>query len=232
MGRKMMMAALLLLAASPGSPAVAGEKTGNLSVTVEVEGGKTTKDITLTVKDRRVPLEEGKKTHLFKDLPVKRYVVIGDARVKQDSLKGDLRYLGSGEVAVREGKTATVSVTLRPVETVEEFCRPCHPGKGDEVRSRQIARDLHATGIELEKGYIAQVKEYNKNNEKLRKEKKTENLPIVLEERTVTEKGKKVKKTFLVCESCHTLHLDTPFDDQTVAPFRDRSDLCVGCHFD
>jgi predicted CXXCH cytochrome family protein len=226
MGRTI-LAALLFVVLFPGPLAAAGEKTGDLSVTVAIEGAESAGSLSLVVAGRRVLLEEGSRTHLFEGLPVNRYVVLGESASAQGP-----RAFGSGVTTVDEGKTAELAVTLRPVDSVEEFCRPCHPGKGDVVEAGQIIRDLHPSGFALEERGVAQVGKYNRNTAQLRKEGKTEKLPIILEKRTVTEKGKKVEREFVVCESCHTVHLDTPFENRTVAPFRDRSDLCVGCHFD
>jgi predicted CXXCH cytochrome family protein len=203
---------------------------GVLDVTVVADGGKEWKKCSVIVKDRLVPLEGKSASYVFAGVPVGDVAVTAEALVGQGLLKGDQRYLGVSKAVVAGGRTTPVTVTLRPVERVNDFCAACHPGPGEELKPGQIRRDLHKTDLPLLPEALGKVKVYNALVDKLEKEGKPHNWRIPIEEREVLEAGKRVKKSFFTCESCHTPHLATPFTKNARGSFRTGSDLCRGCH--
>lgn len=225
------VAVVMVLMVAAGTTAAQPEKTGNLEVNVVVEGGGSYASCALYLKDRTTLLDKGEKTFLFENVPAGRYALTADAQVSQGWFKPKLRYLGVEDSSVVYNKTGKATVTLRRVETVDDFCRGCHPDADQPKEPGQIVRDVHTSGKVLRDKSIAQVKKYNENIDKLVKEKKPHNLPIKLEEREVIEDGKKLKRIFYTCESCHTMHFETPYTSHAVAPFRDKADLCLGCHY-
>ena len=228
-------AALIVMAAAAfalGSPALAVPpmKPGNLNVTVVLEGEVSFESAAIYVHDRTQPLEKGQNVFLFKELIPRNYAVTVDAKVKQGWLKPNLRYVGVQEAAVMPGRTEEVTVTLVPVENMNDFCVRCHPDPGQPAQPGLIRRDLHVSGKVLEKKYRDRVKTYNDRVAEQKKKGLPHNQPIVLEERVVDEKGNKIKKIFYTCESCHTLHWKSAPRSYTVAPYKEGNDLCNGCH--
>lgn len=204
---------------------------GNLEVTVDLEGAKDFRSLTIYVKDRSETLKKGDKSRLFENLPAGGCVVTADAEVSQGWFKPSLRYLGVEPAGVVKGKTEKMTVTLRPVDDIDRFCLECHPEGRVPTRRGQILRDAHTSGKILGDRYLPQVEKYNRKVADQEKGAVEKYFPIRLDEREVDVNGRKVKRLFYTCESCHTLHLETPFTSNAVAPFRNRADLCVGCHY-
>lgn len=233
------LAALALLASVaavlPGSlsAARAEEKkkpTGKLEASVTVKGGGTMQSCTLFLKERAVELGKGATAATFDQVPQARYGLGGEATVRTPS--GAIkRYVGVQEVSVIGNKTAKATLTLAEAPEMDAFCSACHPGPKDPQKPGQVVRDLHVSGKVLGKQkYLDQVARYNAEVERLVKEGKPHNLPIVLEKRKVVEAGKTVEREFFTCESCHTVHWERGNTSYARAPFRKMADLCQGCH--
>jgi predicted CXXCH cytochrome family protein len=202
-----------------------------VEVTVKVPAGKTLAGGTLNVLDRELPLPAAGQKVLVEGLPARRIAVTIDARGVKGA-KGSGRYLGVADVRTAPGTTVPAVVVLQEIGTIEAYCLGCHPGKGMPVKPDQIPRDNHVSGKELTGKYLDQVKEHNRKVEEQLKNKAPKPFrPILLEERKVKVEKKEVVKLFLTCESCHTAHLQTPWANLARAPFKEASDLCVGCHF-
>jgi len=202
----------------------AAARAGDIDVTVTVSGGKSITSGTLIVEDRVLPLAAGGRMQV-KGLPDKRLPVTVEAVV------GGARHLGVTAVKTLKGKSLPVTVTLKQVTDLEAFCVECHPNKGEAVRADQVIRDTHVTGIALTARYLAQVEKYNAASEQQRREKvKDPQLPILLEKRVVQVEGKDVVKKFVTCESCHTIHVLTPWARRVRGPYRKSSVFCEGCH--
>jgi nitrate/TMAO reductase-like tetraheme cytochrome c subunit len=162
-----------------------------------------------------------------------RVAVTVDAQVVDAKSKASKRFLGVTETAVNAGETSRVTVTLKPVDDIEAFCLGCHPFARDpkvKVQPGQIPRDIHVSGKALDERYQKQVRAYNDTIARLEKDGKPHNIAIPLEERVVKVGKKEQKQLFYTCESCHTLHQETPSTKHARAPFRTKGDLCVGCH--
>jgi hypothetical protein len=208
---------------------------GDLEVTVVIEGGKSFKECRLYVYDRAVDVEDKGVPITIKGLPAKKTAVTADALVRQGWFRPYLRHIGVETAWVPENKMAKVTVTLRSVGPMEEniidsFCLTCHPEANMPAEKWQIPRDVHKSGTVLKPKFINQIKQYNENIARLEKAGKPHFLPIKTVEKVVEENGKRVRRTFLTCESCHTLHLQTPYSLYVVASFRDKGFLCVACH--
>lgn len=235
-GRPRRWGAALLAAAALGAgpSALAQERPkGDVEVTVEVEGGKPFQSCTVFVKNQEVRVAEAGRPVRATGVPQGRVAVLADARVAPGVFKGTVRAMGVAEVAVNPGGVARVKLVVKPVVDLDAFCLGCHPsGRDKSVRPQpgQIIRDVHASNQPLGEKYLKQLRKYNETVERLKKEKKPHNYPIVTEERTVIVAGKETKQIFYTCESCHTLHIETPHTDNARAPFRLAADLCVGCH--
>jgi len=229
-------AGVLLAVALPGAAqqpaaAVPEKKYGDIEVTITAEGGKTVKSCTVHAKTQQASLARGEIVRRIPRVPAGRLAVTADAQVGQGWFRPAARYVGVTDTAVAADKLEKVVVVLRPVASINDYCSTCHPEPGQRVPPGQIARDVHVSGRELGPRYLAQVKKHNETVARLEKEGKPHNHPVPLEEREVVVDGRKVKKPFYTCESCHTLHLDLGFTDYARAPFRNKSDLCVACHF-
>lgn len=219
--------------AAPAPPV----KTGEIRVTIEVPAKMKLGKATIYAKTQVVP---GAAEEVpIASVPVGRTAVTVDAAVDEGGSKGVKRYLGVTEVTVQEGSPQPVTVKLVAAPQVDDFCLGCHPNARDpkvKVLPGQIPRDIHVTGKEFpEKNrdkYLAQLKLHNDTVAKLEKENKPHSFPVNLEERVVKLKGGKVaKRYYYTCESCHTLHQQTPWVRYARAPYRDKADLCVACHF-
>ncbi len=219
-------------------PAGAQEKkplVGDLEVTVVLEGGKSFKECRLYAFDRTVEVEDAGKPVSIKGIPAKKTAVTADALVRQGWFRPYLRYIGVETAYVLENQKAKVTVTLRSVGPMEEniidsFCLTCHPDADQPAEKWQITRDVHKSGRALRPNFISQIKSYNDTIARLEKAGQPHYLPMKTVEKVVEEKGKRVRKTFFTCESCHTLHLQTPYYLYTIAPFREQGYLCVACH--
>lgn len=238
-------AVLLALAALPGTSAAqtapaapvkpSGDlPRGDLEITVVAADGKKFKDCTVYANDRVVVFGDAGGPKLAQGIAVvldASYAVTADARVPQGAGKPDMRYVGVTEATPEANKTVKVKVTLKPADDINAFCASCHPGRGQRPKPGQIKRDVHPSGMPLLGRYVEQVGKYNATVEAQRKAKQPANERILLEERIVKEGGKDVKRQFYTCESCHTLHWATPHTKYARANFRDRGDLCTGCHY-
>ena len=142
------------------------------------------------------------------------------------------RFLGVTDVKTLAGKTVAVKVTLQQVTDINAYCSGCHPAVGEPAKPDTIFRDLHVSGKELTARYLPQVKAHNDRVAEQRRGKDPKaRHPIQLEQRLVVVDGKEVLRPFYTCESCHTLHLKTPWNKGLRAPFIEANDLCVGCHY-
>jgi hypothetical protein len=221
--------ALLLSFAVPFPAAGAAEK-GGLEVAVAVEGGGSVDSLDLTLRGRTVTLEKGRKKHLFEDVLPGLYAVTGEAFEGADRSPSSRLLLGVAGVEVAPGKVASAELVLRRVDDAGRFCSGCHPAPGDSAGKGQIVRDVHASGGTLGGPYLARIEKYNEKV--LLNRKKGDPFPglIGLEEQVVDRKGKKIKEMVYGCETCHTAHRETPYTSYTIAPFREGSDMCLGCH--
>jgi len=222
---------------APAKPPEPPVKTGEVRVKIAVPAKMKLGASTIYAKTQVVPGSADEVA--IASVPVGRTAVTVDAQVDEGGSKGVRRYLGVSEVTVQENAPQAVTVKLVAAPQVDAFCLGCHPNARDpkvKIQPGQIARDIHVSGKEFpEKNraqYLAQVKAHNDTVAKLEKEGKPRNFPVNLEERIVKPKGgKETKKYFYTCESCHTLHLQTPWIRYARAPYRDKADLCVACHF-
>jgi len=147
--------ALLLALGVPLSNAAEEVPTGNVVVKVSLEDDREFKEGTVFIKDRQVKLKQGTQAVSVLDLPVGGYAATAEVFVSQGWFKPKLRYLGVGPVRVEEDETAEAAIVLQPVETVDAFCSPCHPGSQDKQewggqQQIRIRRDLHVSGQAME----------------------------------------------------------------------------------
>lgn len=221
-----MLALGVLLVGAPRA-AVAGD----LEITVAGVDGKEVASGTLIVNDREIPLRAG-GAYLVKGLPDRRIAVTAEGPAVRPEGKPATRFIGVSDVKTVKGKKVAVTVTLQPVTDINAYCSSCHPAVGEPAKPDTIFRDLHISGKELTARYLPQVKAHNEMVAEQRKTKMPKaRHPIPLEERLVTVGGKEVLRPFYTCESCHTMHLRTPWDKALRAPFLEANDLCVGCHY-
>ena len=237
--------AMSILLASPGfslaqttpAPVVkpaAEVPRGDFEVTVVAADGKKFKDCTVYANDQKVALGESGGPAIAKGIPAvldASYAVTAEARVPQGAGKPDVRYIGVTEATPEANTTVKVKVSLKPVDSINDYCSTCHPGPGQRVKPGQMKRDVHPSGKPLLGRYREQVGKYNATVEKLRKEGKPTGELILLEARVVKEGGKDVRREFYTCESCHTLHWVTPYTKYARANFLEQGDLCTGCHY-
>ena len=230
-GRGNIVAGLLVAGALlAGIPATGF--AGSLEISVKAPWGKAAPPGRLIVLDRELPIPAAGEKILVKDLPDRRIAVSVDAQSVKAGAKGAVRYIGVGDVTTVPSATVAVEVVVAEVKEIDPFCSGCHPAKGMPVKADQIVRDVHVTGKELTGKYLEQVQAHNKKVQtKLKNKEPNPPLPIVLEERIVKVAGKEVKKQFFTCESCHTVHLKTPWLRYMRAGFERSNDLCVGCHY-
>ena len=144
--------------------------------------------------------------------------------------KKQVRYAAFGKYEARPGQPAEVALRLAPVPEggIDALCLGCHP----DPKVAGIVSGVkcaHSSGVPLKPALAAQVDKYNKENAKLRAEKKEAWGEILL------GRGKKglfggEPAPVLQCESCHSVHVHTGVPAYAVAPFSDRSILCRGCH--
>ena len=210
--------------------ASAAGKTGTIEVEVSLEGDGAYETVALTLRDRVVTLKGGQR-HLFREVPPGRYALTGEATVSSGSPRSVRRYLAVADVTVKPNQAAGAHLTLRAVETVDAFCSGCHPSPGEPADGGRIVRDLHPSGRALDAADRRHVEEYNKKISASPAGGETPALPIKLEEREEEEKGRKIVRMYYTCESCHTPHLKTKYANYCIAPFREGSDLCLGCHY-
>lgn len=213
---------------APAPPAVKKPK-GDAEITVAVSDGRKFTACTVYARDQVFTLAAADDKSLARGLPAnERIAVTAEARIGEGG--SAVRYVGVAEATLKEGKTTKVQVTLGPIKDIDSYCRGCHPSKGEPIPRGQLIRDVHHSGKEIPPKYLVTVRAQNAEVERLLKEGKPANLPILLEERIVKVGGKEVKKLFYTCESCHTLHAVTMTRKYARAEFMDRSDLCLGCH--
>jgi hypothetical protein len=232
-------ALVALTAASVGAQSAPEvKKTGDLEVTVVVVDGKSLKSGTISAKTQRATVEDAGKAIRLTGVPVGRTAVTVEAQISLGLFKGSKRYLGVADTGVQENGLQKVTVSIAPVETIDDFCLACHPNATDpnyKPVPGVIIRDIHVSGKEFPAAksaqYLGSVKQHNDRMARLEKEGKPHNLPMPLEERVVKVGGKDVKRIYFTCESCHTLHQPTPGGKYARAPFREKSDLCKICHF-
>lgn len=234
-------AVVLVLTAAPAVAQQAqqqAKKPGEVEVTVKVSDGKSLKSAKIYAKSEEAEVSDAGKAVKISKVPAGRVAVTVEAQISMGFFKGSKRYLGVADTIVPENGLQKVEVTVAPVETIDAFCSGCHPSGLDPGYKPQpgvIVRDVHASGREFpertRETYFSEIKAYNDRIARLEREGKPHNLPMPLEERVVVVAGKEVKKTFFTCESCHTLHRQTPGGKYARAPFREKSDLCRICHF-
>ncbi len=211
-------------------PDSAEKPKGDAEITVATADGRKFATCTVYARNRSFQLATADEKSLATGLPAEeRIAFTADARVGDG--ESAVRYVGTAEASVDVGKIKKVKITLKPIKDIDSYCRECHPTKGQKITRGQIMRDLHVSGKPLEGRYLDQVKARNAKVEQLRREGKPADEPILLEERIVKVAGKGVKKQFYTCESCHTLHLVTPFRKYARAEYSSKSDLCLGCHY-
>lgn len=227
------MAATAFAAVPSSAQEKAPEKPkGAVEVTLVVEGGKAVKGATVNAANRSAKVDKAGAPTLIEGVEVGRTAVTADAQIVDG--KATRRFLGVAETAVSAGETVKVTVTVAPFTAIDAFCSACHPdGRDPKIKAQpgMIFRDIHVTNKALGDKYLTQVKAYNEKVARLEKEGKPHDAPIVLDERVVKVGGKEKKQLFFTCESCHTLHADTPNTVYARAAFRDKADLCVGCHY-
>ncbi len=218
-------------AQGPEAQPAPGEKPkGDAEITIAIADGKKFTTCTVYAQNQVFQPASVDEKILAIGLPAEeRIAFTADARVGTG--ESAVRYVGTAEATLTPGDPTKVKVTLKPVKDIDLYCRECHPTKGERIPRGQIMRDIHVSGKPLEGKYLGQVKAYNAKVAQLRKEGKTANEPIILEERIVKVAGKDVKKLFYTCESCHTLHAVTAYRKYARAEYLEKSDLCIGCHY-
>lgn len=236
--RRALPALALALIVVPGQAQEAPKQFGAVEVTVTVTDGKQLKNAVVYAKSAKAAVEAAGKAVVLAGVPVGKAAVTVEAEVGQGANKGAKRYLGVVEATVVEGQVQKVLVGVEPVAVIDAYCLGCHPNPRDpkvKVKPGQIVRDIHTSGIAFpEKGYSQYVEMNKRHNEKVEKLDKMgkphDLLPMPTEIRVVKIGGKDVKRVFYTCETCHTLHQTTASPRYTRAPFKDKSDLCSGCH--
>jgi len=229
------LAAAALCAAGGASAQEGPARYGGVEVTVQVEGGKPLAGGTVYAKGATAPVTAAGTAVALQKVATGKTAVTVDARVTEAGK--ERRYLGVAEATVAENQVAPVTVTVVPVPVIDDFCLGCHPNPRDsDVKPKpgQIVRDIHTSGRQYpDKGYdayVAQNRRHNEEVERLAKEGKPHNLPMPIESRLVRVGGKEVERWFYTCETCHTLHASTSWTKFVRAPFKNSSDLCMGCH--
>jgi len=228
-------AALAVLLALPAAgqpprgqqPAAREKATGNVVLKLTMEDGTSFGEGSLYLKERKLKLKKDQKALSLLDVPVEVIAPTAEVFVKQGWFKPKRRYLGVTPVQVVKDKSVEAEIILRPLETVDAFCSPCHPTVEEGFvlgAPIQLRRDLHVSGLELGPRYRQQVEAFNKRIKKAERDGVPHSYPILLEER-------KDKKTYYTCESCHTPHVETPYGSYVVADFKEESILCKGCHY-
>ncbi len=225
---------ILLFSASAVYPAAFGslkkeEAFGSVEVKVIfADTGKEAKNAFVSVGGKEYRTDEKGKV-LAENVPVGDAIVTAEKVVKKGGFLGlfskKVRYIGFQEAFVEEGKTSAVEVKIESGVDVNARCMSCHPQK--PTRERRIIKCLHKSGDVLEDKMVERVKAYNEKIEKLEKEGKPHSLPMRLEKRKINDKTVYV----YTCESCHTLHVKTPYRRYAIAPFFEKSDLCLACHY-
>lgn len=236
--RRALPALALALFVVPGHAQEAPQRFGDLEVTVVVSDGKQLKKAVIYAKTGKTTVEAAGTAVQLVKTPVGKAAVTVDAEVGQGANKGTKRYLGVVEATIVEGKVQKVQVSVEPAAVIDTYCLGCHPNPRDpkvKVKPGQIVRDIHSSGIAFpEKGYGGYVEMNQRHNEKVEKLDKMgkphDLLQMPTEIRVVKIGGKDVKRVFYTCETCHTPHQTTASPRYTRAPFKDRSDLCSGCH--
>jgi predicted CXXCH cytochrome family protein len=204
---------------------------GDLEITVSGVDGREVASGTLIVNDKEIPLRVG-GPYLVKGLPDRRIAVTAEGPAERQAGKPATRYLGVADIKTLPGKKVSVKVTLQPVTDMNAYCSGCHPARGEPAKPDTIFRDLHVSGKELTARFLPQVKVHNERVAEQRRNKDPKaRHPIPLEDRLVVVNGKEVLRPFYTCESCHTLHLRTPWEKAMRAPYIEANDLCVGCHY-
>lgn len=200
--------------------------TGNIVVKLTMEDGKSFKEGSVFLKEKRVELKKDQKALSFLDVPVGTYAPTAEIFVKQGWFKPKRRYLGVVPVRVIADKSIEADIVVRPVEDIDALCSVCHPGTGEISTGAGgvvIPRDIHVSGRELGPKFREQVDAFNKRIEKAVKDGVPHSYPIKLEKR-----GDKI---YYTCESCHTPHFATPHTNYVIANFKEKSTLCRGCHY-
>lgn len=229
------MVVALTLATATVRAQEAPQQLGDVEVTVAVADGKPLKQATVYAKTGSAALTAA-GTAVIAKIPIGKTAVTVDAEVIQG--KATKRYMGVAEVTISDVQLQKVKVTVEPVPVIDTYCLGCHPNPRDpklKIKPGQIVRDIHSSGKAFpEKGYDKYVEMNRKHNAKveyLDKQGTKHNLmPMPTEIRVVKIGGKDVKRVFYTCETCHSLHQTTPWTRYTRAPFKDKSDLCSGCH--
>ena len=209
----------------------AAAHAGDLEVSVTGPAGRAVASGSVIVLDREYPMPAPGKTLVIKGLPDRRIAVTAEGPAELKAGQPTARLVGVADIKTLPGKTVAAAVTLQPVTDLSAWCSSCHPAAGEPAKPDQILRDLHPSGKELSEHFFKNVKAHNaKVAEQRRKKDPKAQYPIPLEERIVVVGGKKVVKQFYVCESCHTLHLRTPWAKAVRAPYDESNDLCSACH--
>jgi len=78
-------------------------------------------------------------------LPEGKLNVIAEVKSKK------IRYLALPSVNLSQGQELEFNPVLKDAGDIDRFCAECHPYKGDPVRSGQIVRDLHPSGMKPKK---------------------------------------------------------------------------------
>jgi predicted CXXCH cytochrome family protein len=226
---------LLALAAAPAAAQEGPQRFGDLAVTVTVPAGATLKKATVYARSATAAVSAAGTAVTVAKVPAGKLAVTVDAEVLQG--KATRRHLGVVEATALENEVVAVAVPVEPAPVIDDYCLGCHPNPRDpkvKPKPNQIVRDIHTSGLQFpDKSYeqsLAQNKRHNDLVAQLEREGKPHNLPMPLEARKVKVGGREVERFFYTCETCHTLHASTPWSNYVRAPFKDRSDLCMGCH--
>ena len=214
-------------AQSPQTPA--DQPKGTAEITVVMVDGKKFATCAVYARNRTFTIASAAEVSVAEGLPAdQRIAITADAVVGEGAAA--TRYVGVTETSLEPDAVKKVKVTLKPIKDIDSYCHGCHPMKKERFQEGQIIRDIHVTGKEIPGKYLERVRLQNTEAERLRREGKPANLPILLEERIVKVAGKEVRKYFYTCESCHTPHAVTPFRKYARAEYIEKSDLCIGCH--
>ncbi len=206
-------------------------KSGPVTVRVAFPDGAPAKGAVVTMGRQRF-VADAKGVVAVDGIPALPGVAAADTvRVEGGFLgffRKSVRYSAFSPVQPAAGAPLELALKLSPTPDLDFRCRTCHPDKPTSVAP--LIRCVHKSGVPLKPALAGRVAQFNRENEELRKAGKPYYPPIVLETRKVKKGLFPETQPFLVCESCHSNHVETGYGAYVIMPFSEKSTLCRGCH--
>jgi hypothetical protein len=209
-------------------------KTGPVTVRVTWPNGEAAGGVSVVAAGARRTSDAKGVVTLPEGAPAPYRVVAAEAVRKEGGVLGmfskTVKYAVFGTYEPRPGQPVDLALRLAPLPEggIDNLCMGCHP---DPKVAGVIpgVKCVHKSGVPLKPALAGRVAQYNRENEQLRKDKKEAWGDIRL------RPGKKgwfggQGAPSLMCESCHTVHVETGVRAYAVAPFTEKSTLCRGCH--